>query len=170
MNKSKVNINMKSGDEWKREMGFAGWKESLSNVLNYTILKKYCDDSIAVEIDLQLINDAKMKILNSKFMKKNAITNILSFPQFSASDVGSILRVRGYILGDIFLAYGKIMQESHEFKIPFFDRCTHLFVHGVLHLIGMDHALQPEEEEMENLEICILEEFGIRNPYIMWES
>jgi probable rRNA maturation factor len=103
-------------------------------------------------------------------MQKNSATNVLSFPQFGVSEIDSALRSGGHVIGDIFLAYGKIAQESREFEVPFFDRCTHLFVHGVLHLMGMDHVLQPEEEEMENLEICVLEAFGIKNPYVLWEN
>jgi probable rRNA maturation factor len=38
-------------------------------------------------------------------------------------------------------------------------------VHGVLHLLGYDHGVDAEAEEMEALEIEILSELGIDNPY-----
>jgi probable rRNA maturation factor len=168
MNKSNVNISVEVGSEWEKATGFIGWIESLSGMLNCTIQKKYHDESISAEVDLHLIDNSEMQALNSKFMHKNIATNVLSFPQFGISEIDLVLREGGYIIGDIFLAYGKIEQESREFKIPFFDRCTHLFIHGILHLVGMDHVLQPDGNKMETLEVCILEAFGIKNPYVLW--
>ena len=45
------------------------------------------------------------------------------------------------------------------------DHLAHLFVHGVLHLLGYRHASSPDSKEMELMEIKILSELGIGNPY-----
>jgi probable rRNA maturation factor len=42
---------------------------------------------------------------------------------------------------------------------------AHLTVHGVLHLLGMDHQDEREAECMERLEREILAELGIADPY-----
>ena len=65
------------------------------------------------------------------------------------------------------MSYEVIMEESKIFNKKFFDRCTHLFVHGVLHLLGMDHIEEDERLKMEFLEIKILENFCIKNPYFV---
>ena len=44
----------------------------------------------------------------------------------------------------------------------------HLVVHGVLHLAGYDHKSRAEADEMRALEISILAEGGIGDPYINW--
>ena len=41
----------------------------------------------------------------------------------------------------------------------------HLFVHAVLHLLGYDHGTEKQAEKMENLEILILSNLQIDNPY-----
>jgi probable rRNA maturation factor len=38
-------------------------------------------------------------------------------------------------------------------------------VHGVLHLIGYDHATDRDAAVMESLEISILAQFGVADPY-----
>ena len=43
---------------------------------------------------------------------------------------------------------------------------SHLVVHGLLHLLGHDHAAEAEAAEMESAEISILSELGYSDPYI----
>ena len=62
------------------------------------------------------------------------------------------------------------MNESAKYGIKFFDRCSHLFVHGVLHLLGLDHVEEEASAEMERTEIEILNKFGVNNPYILKEE
>ena len=45
------------------------------------------------------------------------------------------------------------------------NHLIHLFIHGVLHLLGYDHKNVSEAEKMEALEIEILNNFQIDNPY-----
>ena len=42
----------------------------------------------------------------------------------------------------------------------------HMIIHGFLHLLGFDHIEDDEAEEMESFEIAVLQEIGIKNPYI----
>jgi probable rRNA maturation factor len=45
------------------------------------------------------------------------------------------------------------------------DHLIHIFVHGVLHLLGFDHEEHTSAEQMESLEIRILEKIGVADPY-----
>ena len=45
------------------------------------------------------------------------------------------------------------------------DHLMHLFVHGVLHLIGYDHQTEEDAHLMESLEVKILKNLNIDSPY-----
>ena len=42
---------------------------------------------------------------------------------------------------------------------------AHLCVHGVLHLLGYDHVDEAEAQTMERVEIQILANLGVADPY-----
>ena len=63
------------------------------------------------------------------------------------------------------LAYETVFRESQEKHIKFEDHIAHLLVHGFLHLQGYDHEEALDAEAMEALEILILADLGIADPY-----
>jgi probable rRNA maturation factor len=103
---------------------------------------------------LLLADDARLRALNLTFRARDRATNVLSFPA----------RGKDY-LGDVAMAYGVTRKESREQKKPFADHATHLVVHGVLHLLGYDHETPRAAKIMEPLEVAILGELGIDDPY-----
>lgn len=163
-----VNIN-KDVDYWTDLEGFESWASELNNLFLKIIEKKHCNFK-KFYVNLLLTNDENIRKLNRDFRDKDSSTNVLSFPQYDLEDICKIdtmISNDEVLLGDIAMSHEKIMRESKEFDFKFFDRCSHLFVHGVLHLFGMDHMDSKSEAEMENLEIEILDEVGIENPYIL---
>ena len=107
-------------------------------------------------VTVLLTDDATVHELNLRFRAKDAATNVLSFPS------GSNPEGR---LGDIALAYGVCAAEAREQGKPLEHHLQHLVAHGVLHLLGYDHADDAEAEAMEALERRILAGLGIGDPY-----
>ena len=105
------------------------------------------------EMTVVLADDAFVKNLNRDFRGKNKPTNVLSFPG------------DGH-LGDIVLAFETIERQAKEQNKTFKAHVQHLLVHGTLHLLGHDHMEEAEAEKMESLEIKILKELGVANPYL----
>ena len=105
-------------------------------------------------LTLLLADDAKLHSLNMTFRAKDKPTNVLSFPAG-----------REDYLGDVAMAYGVTRKEAREQKKPLSDHATHLVVHGVLHLLGYDHETAKAAKIMEPLEVEILSELGIGDPY-----
>ncbi|MEM9262750.1 MAG: rRNA maturation RNase YbeY [Pseudomonadota bacterium] len=103
-----------------------------------------------------LADDSRVSALNAEFRGKPSPTNVLSFPSgFSAPN----------FIGDLALARETCEREANEQGKQVTDHVAHLLVHGLLHLIGYDHLSEDEALAMEQLEIRILDQLGIANPY-----
>lgn len=122
-----------------------------------------------VELALMLTNDDHLQKLNKEFRGKDKPTNVLSFPD-SKINPHDLLEIRSnseYIyIGDIACSYETIRRESEEFGVEFKNHFSHMFIHGILHLLGYDHELSAEDEkEMMNKEIHLLKKLSIKSPY-----
>jgi probable rRNA maturation factor len=84
---------------------------------------------------------------------------VLSFPVEWPPGVSAPL------LGDIALCAPVVLREAREQGKRARDHFAHLTVHGVLHLLGHDHADEAEAARMEALETRILARLGIADPY-----
>lgn len=130
-------------------------------------------DPDACEVTLLACDDARIAVLNSDFRDKATPTNVLSWPAQPlappapgqappAPEAGFDGMVA---LGDIALSYDTCAREARESGKPFDDHLTHLIVHGTLHLLGYDHITDPDAALMERLEVEILGNLGIDDPY-----
>ena len=109
-------------------------------------------------ISISFSGDTKVMELNNYFRKKKSTTNVLSFP--SNYKLNNTL-----FLGDIIFSNETILNEAKRNKISVQNHLIHLFIHAVLHLLGYDHETEKEAKKMENLEIQILSNLQIDNPY-----
>ena len=155
-----INYNM-----WEEQNQFNTWQQLIWNIFNKVMEMHKCSNC---SVNLLLTDNKNIRQLNKDFRNVDKATNVLSFPQLNPNDNKEPLSLLEDInIGDLAMSYDVIMEESKLFNKLFFDRCTHLFVHGVLHLLGMDHIEEDERLKMESLEIEILEYFGIKNPYFV---
>lgn len=133
------------------------------STLNSAILPKVAF-ARELEASIVLANDDLVKILNREYRKKDKPTNVLTFASLDAGDVtpeGEILN-----LGDVIISFQTIEREAQEQGKFMLDHLKHMTVHGVLHLLGYDHQTDAQANDMETLEIRILEQLGVQNPYI----
>lgn len=121
-----------------------------------------------------LANDEAVRELNKQFRTKDMPTNVLSFPAHEnaqalkaalAAPQDDPMMADASYLGDMILARETISKEARDQGKAMRDHFCHLLVHGTLHLLGYDHIDEGEAEEMEALEIAILKELSIANPY-----
>lgn len=121
-----------------------------------------------VEISVLLCDDARISELNADFRGKPMPTNVLSWPTYdltpSASGETPPPPPDG-MLGDIAMARETVEKEASAQHIPAEHHFAHLFVHGILHLLGYDHQTDADADLMEGLERQALAVMGIEDPY-----
>ena len=130
------------------------------------------------EIALLACDDNQIAGLNAEFREKPVPTNVLSWPaeELAASEPGGQPAVpeadfTGEIpLGDIAIAYDTCLREADAANKPLSDHMRHLVVHGVLHLLGYDHISDLDATVMEGLEVEILGNLGLDDPYTVDDS
>ena len=113
------------------------------------------------EVSIVLGDDCMVRELNGTYRGQDKPTNVLSFP--ADGDGGP--PEAACLLGDIVLAYETIAREAGEQNKNLSDHLSHLCVHGLLHLLGHDHETTADARNMETLEILILAELGIADPF-----
>jgi len=128
----------------------------------FSSLKGEYEESISklgrCSFNLVFLTKAEIQDMNKRFAGKDKPTNVLSFP--SSEDL-----TEESFLGDIAICSELIAEEAISQGKETQDHLIHIFVHGVLHLLGFDHEEHSSAEQMESLEIRILEKIGVADPY-----
>jgi probable rRNA maturation factor len=119
--------------------------------------------ALHVGLSLRLVGLDEGRALNLQYRGRDYATNVLSFP----ADVpaGMPKNFKRDWLGDLVVCAPVIAREAIEQQKVLRDHHAHMCVHGVLHLLGLDHLKAAEAKRMEALELQILARFGIADPY-----
>ena len=108
-------------------------------------------------LTLRFVNRAEGKKLNLAFRGKDAPTNVLTFPyELSKKSV----------YADIIFCLPVVQKEAREQDKTVKAHLAHLVIHGCLHAQGYDHEADHEAQKMEKLEIKLLKNLGLPNPYL----
>ena len=94
-----------------------------------------------VELSVVLTDNARLHELNLNYLGVDSPTDVLSFPA-SETDPETGSRY----LGDILISVPRAQAQAEAAGHPLESEVQLLVVHGVLHLLGHDHA-EPEEKD-----------------------
>ncbi|MSP67744.1 MAG: rRNA maturation RNase YbeY [Alphaproteobacteria bacterium] len=114
------------------------------------------------EITVLLADDSAVARLNQRFRGVPRATNVLAFP---AAPVPAAAAGAPAFIGDVILARQTVAAEAAARGLALADHVVHLIIHGVLHLLGYDHATEAEAQAMEEREALALARLGIADPY-----
>jgi probable rRNA maturation factor len=109
------------------------------------------------ELSILLLDETAMASLHVQWMDLEGPTDVMSFPQDALDDAPGVGGPHGpTLLGDVVLcppvAAAQAAQAGHSTESELFL----LTVHGILHLLGYDHAEPDEEKEMFELQASLL--------------
>jgi probable rRNA maturation factor len=112
----------------------------------------------APEADLTLVltGDAQIQALDRDFLGKNSPTDVLSFPSCEMDPETG----RRY-LGDIIISVPRAEAQSAAGGHSLEEELSLLVVHGVLHLLGHDHAGVEDKDRMWAAQTEVLTRLGI---------
>lgn len=112
--------------------------------------------SLDAELSVILTNDARLHELNLNYLGVDAPTDVLSFP---ASETDPETGAR--YIGDILISMPRAQAQAETAGHPLEAEVQLLVVHGVLHLLGHDHAESEEKARMWKAQAEILESLGL---------
>jgi probable rRNA maturation factor len=100
-------------------------------------------------VAVRLTSDDELRRLNREYAGTDAVTDVLSF-------AGSENH-----LGDIAISWPMVVRQAEEFGETALTEFGLLAVHGLLHLMGWDHATTVERREMSRLTLAALQRSGL---------
>lgn len=120
--------------------------------------------------DLTVVGDGEIRELNRRFRGRDAATDVLSFPLWSPEDLARWRAGRSLPgappgalhLGDVVIDLEEARRAAERYGHGLARELGFLLVHGLLHLMGYDHATPAEEARMHGRAEELLARFGLR--------
>jgi probable rRNA maturation factor len=124
------------------------------------------------EVSLLFVDEPSIAALNERFMGKSGPTDVLAFPvedeplpagrspDMGGTGPGADVEPEPLmLLGDVVVCPSVAARNAADHGSTYDDEMALLVVHGLLHLLGMDHQVDAEAERMEALERSLLARF-----------
>lgn len=111
------------------------------------------------ELAIQFADEAVMEKLHIEFMEEPGPTDVLSFPMDELRPGTPDRLTPAGMLGDIVVCPTVAAKQALEAGHQAIDEILLLTTHGILHLLGFDHAEPEEKAEMFGLQKQILVDF-----------
>jgi probable rRNA maturation factor len=134
-----------------------------------------------VEVELTICGDAEMERLNFDHMGERGPTDVLSFPlhEWSIDGDGSHSHLADdgglgppgapLLLGDVVIDLDQAVRQAADGGWSVAEEIVLLAIHGMLHLLGHDHAELDEEERMRAAEREVLHVLHRRHRDVEWQ-
>jgi probable rRNA maturation factor len=126
------------------------------------------------ELSVLFVDEETIAGLNKRFLGKSGPTDVLAFPldddpdePVRWPDAGGPAPGREppepsdlpMLLGDVVICPSVAARNAPEHAGTYDDELALLLVHGILHLLGMDHVEEADAKKMEARERALLAEF-----------
>ena len=130
-------------------------EKEMHSLINYGI--EYMELNSECEISLTFVDVQEMEELHIKWMDEPGPTDVLSFPMDLPEKKGDVVT-----LGDIVVAPAVASMQAQSAGHSVEHEIYILATHGLLHILGYDHADTDEEKVMFALQEKIVKEWSQR--------
>ncbi len=96
------------------------------------------------ELSVTVTDDETVRSLNREYAGEDAVTDVLSFSQREGEEFAAP-EDSVPPLGEVIIAYPQALRQATEHRRSLEAEVARLLIHGILHLLGYDHA-EPEDE------------------------
>lgn len=129
-----------------------------ANIPSIQTFRRWVRAALRVDTSLtiRVVDAEEGRQMNAAYRGKDYATNVLTFP----------LTESPWLMGDIIICAPVVAREAAEQGKPLLAHYAHMTVHGVLHLHGYDHEVEPQAVLMEAMEVAVLLRLGFANPYV----
>ncbi|HZB66308.1 MAG TPA: rRNA maturation RNase YbeY [Ornithinibacter sp.] len=108
------------------------------------------------DLCLRLVDEAAMETLHVQWMDLPGPTDVMSFPMDELRPGREGSEPAEGVLGDVVLCPSVAAKQAREAGHATEEELLLLTTHGILHLLGYDHATPEEEKEMFELQRQLL--------------
>lgn len=127
------------------QMPLSGEQESLvREAIQKTLEIEEFEDN--VQVSVTFVDSDRIRALNHDFRGKDAVTDVLSFPQYS-EDGWDAYEDEPVFLGDIVICLEQADRQAVTHGHTLARELAYLTCHSTLHLLGYDH-IEPEDKQM----------------------
>jgi probable rRNA maturation factor len=113
------------------------------------------------ELAVLLVDEGAMEQLHLQWMDEPGPTDVLSFPMDELRPGSEESLTPAGLLGDIVLCPQVAIAQAETAGHSSLDELLLLTTHGILHLLGFDHAEPDDEKEMFGIQREILAGFSV---------
>jgi len=147
--------------EITNESGVTGIDETkLLRLMEYNLAELHV--SPEADVAIILVDEGAMEALHVQWMDEPGPTDVLSFPMDELRPGTEDIPTPPGLLGDIVLCPQVAETQARDAGHTTEDELLLLTTHGLLHLLGFDHAEPEEEREMFGLQRDLLIGFSVR--------
>ncbi|MEI3500761.1 MAG: rRNA maturation RNase YbeY [Anaerovoracaceae bacterium] len=111
------------------------------------------------EVSFSFVDEEEIRRLNAAYRDKDAVTDVLSFPQYD--DLRELDNEEEICLGDVVICSRVARRQAEEYGHSYERELLYLFVHSILHLLGYDHMEEEEKRQMRIREEYVMEKIGL---------
>lgn len=119
------------------------------------------------EISITLVDNDRIREINSEQRGIDRVTDVLSFPMLEFDENGEASADFDsdgdfVLLGDIVISPERAVQQAEEYGHSYMREMAFLTAHSMLHLLGYDHVDSAEDEKiMCEKQEAVLQSLGI---------